>query len=242
MNRLISLNIDFISGTGNKDFIYPVIIQNDKENILIDCSTSGSLPLLEKEAEKNNFDLSNLTKIIITHHDHDHMGGLYEITEKYPHIQVVSSLIEKPYIEGTKKSLRLEQAEKIYPTLSEAEKINAEYFHNILKSIKHVPVDITIDGDKELDWCGGIKIIATPGHMPGHISIYSREFKTLITGDAMVAQKGELFIANPQYTLDMKEAIKSIEKFLDYDIQQIVCYHGGLVKGDITSILKKLLK
>lgn len=27
MNRLISLNIDFISGTGNKDFIYPVIIQ-----------------------------------------------------------------------------------------------------------------------------------------------------------------------------------------------------------------------
>ncbi|UYI78961.1 MAG: MBL fold metallo-hydrolase [Fusobacterium varium] len=242
MNRLISLNIDFISGTGNKDFIYPVIIQNDKENILIDCSTSGFLPLLEKEAEKNNFDLSNLTKIIITHHDHDHMGGLYEITEKYPHIQVVSSLIEKPYIEGTKKSLRLEQAEKIYPTLSEAEKINAEYFHNILKSIKHVPVDITIDGDKELDWCGGIKIIATPGHMPGHISIYSREFKTLITGDAMVAQKGELFIANPQYTLDMKEAIKSIEKFLDYDIQQIVCYHGGLVKGDITSILKKLLK
>ena len=209
-----------------------VIIQSDKENILIDCSTSGSLPLLEKEAEKNNFDLSNLTKIIITHHDHDHMGGLYEIKEKYPHIQVVSSLIEKPYIEGTKKSLRLEQAEKIYP----------EYFHNILKSIKHVPVDITIDGDKELDWCGGIKIIATPGHMPGHISIYSREFKTLITGDAMVAQKGELFIANPQYTLDMKEAIKSIEKFLDYDIQQIVCYHGGLVKGDITSILKKLLK
>ena len=63
MNRFISLNIDcIISGTGNKDFIYPVIIQSDKENILIDCSTSGSLPLLEKEAEKNNFDLSNLTK------------------------------------------------------------------------------------------------------------------------------------------------------------------------------------
>ena len=242
MNRLISLNIDFISGTGNKDFIYPVIIQSDKENILIDCSTSGSLPLLEKEAEKNNFDLSNLTKIIITHHDHDHMGVLYEIKEKYPHIQVVSSLIEKPYIEGTKKSLRLEQAEKIYPILSEAEKINAEYFHNILKSIKHVPVDITIDGDKELDWCGGIKIIATPGHMPGHISIYSREFKTLITGDAMVAENENLFLANPQYTLDMKEAIKSIRKFLEYDVQQIICYHGGIITGDIISILKNLLK
>lgn len=241
MNRLIFLNVDFVSGAGNKDFIHPVIIQSDKENILIDCGTSDSLPFLEKEAEKNNFDLSNLTKIIITHHDHDHMGGLYEIKKKYPHILVVSSLIEKPYIEGTKKSLRLEQAEKIYPTLSKEEKINAEHFHNILKSIKHVPVDITIDGDKELDWCGGIKIITTPGHMPGHISVYSREFKALITGDAMVSENGELFLANPQYTLDMKEAIKSIEKFLEYDIQQIICYHGGIVKGDIPSILKKLL-
>lgn len=238
MDRLIVLDIDFISGNGNNSFIHPVILQGDKENILIDCGTSGSLPLLEKEAQKNNFNFSELTKIIITHHDHDHMGALYEIKEKYPHILIVSSLLEKPYIEGEKKSLRLEQAEKIYSTLSEKEKINAEYFHKILKSVKYVSVDITIDGDRELDWCGGIKIVSTPGHMPGHISIYSKKFKTLITGDAMVAENGELFLANPQYTLDMEEAIKSIEKFLEYDIQQIICYHGNVVEGDITSILK----
>lgn len=242
MNRLIVLDIDFISGNGNNSFVHPVILQSDKENILIDCGTSGSLPLLEKEAQKNNFELSKLTKIIITHHDHDHMGALYEIKEKYPHIQIVSSLLEKAYIEGVKKSLRLEQAEKIYPTLSDEEKLNAEYFHNMLKSIRHVPIDITMDGDHELDWCGGTKIISTPGHMPGHISIYSKKFKTLITGDAMVAEDENLFLANPQYTLDMKEAIKSIRKFLEYDVQQIICYHGGIITGDIIFILKNLLK
>lgn len=241
MDRLISLNIDFISGTGNNSFIHPVIIQSDKENILIDCGTPASLSLLKKEAQKNNFDFSKLTKLIITHHDHDHMGALYEIKEKYPHIQIVSSLLEKPYIEGTKKSLRLEQAEKIYTTLSENEKVNADYFHNILKSIKYVPVDITIDGDYEIDWCGGIKIISTPGHMPGHISIYSKKFKTLITGDAMVIENEKLFLANPQYILDMEEAINSIRKFLEYDIQQLICYHGGIIKGDITYKIKKLL-
>ena len=242
MNKLIVLNIDFASKTGDKNFIHPVIIQSDKENILIDCGNLGFLPLLEKEAKKYNFDFSQLTKIIITHHDHDHIGALYEIKEKYPHIQIVSSLLEKAYIEGVKKSLRLEQAEKIYPTLSDDEKLNAEYFHNMLKSIRHVPIDITIDGDHELDWCGGTKIISTPGHMPGHISIYSKKFKTLITGDAMVAENENLFLANPQYTLDMKEAIKSIRKFLEYDVQQIICYHGGIITGDIISILKNLLK
>lgn len=242
MNRLIVLDIDFISGAGDKNFIHPVIIQSDKENILIDCGTPGSLPLLEKEAQKNSFDFSQLTKIIITHHDHDHMGALYEIKEKYPYIQIVSSLIEKPYIEGKKKSLRLEQAERIYLSLSEEEKVNAEYFHERLKAVRNVPVDITIDKNTEAEWSKGLEIIATPGHMPGHISVYSKKFKTLITGDAMVAENGKLLLANPQFTLDMNEAINSIKKFLDYDIQQIVCYHGGIITGDIISILKNLLK
>lgn len=242
MDRLIVLDIDFISKVGDKNFIHPVIIQSEKENILIDCGTPGSLSLLEKEAKKNDFDFSQLTKIIITHHDHDHMGALYEIKEKYPNIQIASSLVEKPYIEGKKKSLRLEQAERIYSTLSEEEKVNVEYFHNMLKAIKNVPVDITIDKDVEAEWSKELEIIATPGHMLGHISIYSKKFKTLVTGDAMVAEKGKLLLANPQFTLDMDEAINSIKKFLEYDIQQIVCYHGGIITEDIHSIIKTLLK
>ena len=64
MNKLIVLNIDFTSKAGDKNFIHPVIIQSDKENILIDCGNLGFLPLLEKEAKKYNFDFSQLTKII----------------------------------------------------------------------------------------------------------------------------------------------------------------------------------
>ena len=112
----------------------------------------------------------------------------------------------------------------------------------MLKAIKHVPIDITIDENTKIDWCEELKIIATPGHMPGHISIYLEKFKTLITGDAMVAENGNLLLANPQFTLDMNEAINSIRKFLNYDIQQVVCYHGGVITGDVTSILKNLLK
>ncbi len=44
---------------------------------------------------------------MITHHDDDHMGALYEIKEKYPHIKVVSSEIESEYISGKRKSLRI---------------------------------------------------------------------------------------------------------------------------------------
>lgn len=88
------------------------------------------------------------------------------------------------------------------------------------------------DGDV-FDWGGGVEIIETPGHMPGHISIYIRESRTLIAGDALVIENNKIDIANPQYTLDMKEARNSIDKLLRYDIDKVICYHGGIYQEDI---------
>ena len=86
----------------------------------------------------------------------------------------------------------------------------------------------------------GIEIISTPGHMPGHISIYHKESKSLIAGDALVVENGELVIALPQYTLDIEGAKRSIKKFLDYDIDRIICYHGGVYEKDIVKTLENI--
>ena len=91
-----------------------------------------------------------------------------------------------------------------------------------------------------IDFCGGIEIIETPGHMPGHISIYIKESRTLIAGDALVIEDNKLTIANPQYTLDMGEAKKSINKLLNYDIDKIICYHGGVYQTDIKEALENI--
>lgn len=240
MDKILDLNIEFDFGY-EKSAIHPVIITGEEENILIDCGYPGFLPFLEEAAKNKGFLLSDLTHIIITHHDHDHMGSLKELKEKYPYIKSISSCIEKPYIERERKSLRLEQAEALYPSLSQEEKKNALIFHKILENTPKAYIDITIAGDKKLDWCGGMEIIATPGHMPGHIAVYIPSKKTLITGDALTAEGNTLLFANPQYTLDMVEARKSIEKFLNYDIETIICYHGGVITGNIQEKLKVII-
>lgn len=76
--------------------------------------------------------------------------------------------------------------------------------------------------------------------MPTHISIYHKESKSLITGDALVVENGELVIALPQYTLDIEEAKRSIKKFLNYDIARIICYHGGIYENNIKELLKRI--
>lgn len=240
MSELTILEIEFGSQAG-KTVIYPVIIHDDKDMVLLDCGYPGALPLLKAAAEKKGLDLARLTQIIITHHDFDHIGTLGALKRAYSHLEVISSVEESEYISGKRQSLRLQQAEKLYPTLPESQKATAREFHDRLAAVETVYVD-RIVGDKEvLPYCGGIEIIATPGHMPGHISLYHQESKTLITGDAMVVTDGKLGIANPQYTLDMPGALSSMKKFLLYDINAIVCYHGGLVTKEVRSSLEKLV-
>ena len=88
---------------------------------------------------------------------------------------------------------------------------------------------------------GKVEIISTPGHTPGHISLYLHEFKTLIAGDALFLQDGELVISPPMFTFDMEQARQSLKKLLEYDINKILCYHGGVFEGDIKEALKKIL-
>ncbi|WP_373689079.1 MBL fold metallo-hydrolase [Clostridium sp. YIM B02551] len=197
---------------------------------------------MEETALAKNINIKKLSKIIITHHDYDHMGALAEFKRKYPKLEVLASEEDAQYIDGSKKSLRLQQAENIYDFLSEHEKVEADYFHKMLKSIESCNVDIKLKDKNYFDWCAGIEIIATPGHMPGHISIYHKESKSLITGDALVIENGELAIALPQYTLDLKEAKKSVEKFLNYDIKRIICYHGGIYENGTNDALRKVLE
>lgn len=240
MERLAVLEVEF-EYEGQSQAIFPAVLHDQKEVILIDCGYPGFMPLIEAAAEKQGIDMGRLTKLIITHHDFDHMGSAAQFKVKYPHIEIVSSTEEAPYINGDKKSLRLEQAESIFDSLADDQKENARGFHQLLESIESVDVDISVKDKEHLPWCGGVEIIATPGHMPGHISLYIRESRTLIAGDALVIENGELAIANPQYTLNAEDAKKSIVKLMDHDIDRIICYHGGVYDKDIKSALKSII-
>lgn len=239
MSKVNILKVDF-KFNGQINNIYPVILEDETEMILIDCGYPNFLPLIEDVAIKNGIDIKKLSKIIITHHDYDHMGALAEFKRKYPDIEVLASKEDEPYISGKKKSLRLQQAEVIYDSLPEGEKEKAEEFHKMLESVESCNVDKCLIDKDYFNFCGGIEIVSTPGHMPGHISIYVKESKTLIVGDALATENGKLNIALPQYTLDIDKARKSVEKLLSYDIDRIICYHGGVYMEDIKKALESI--
>ena len=91
-----------------------------------------------------------------------------------------------------------------------------------------VKVDETLKDGMELPYCGGINIIHTPGHTPGHICLYLNRSKILVAGDQLHIDNGELVGPDPMHTPDMKKATDSLKKLLRFDIEQVISYHGGL--------------
>ncbi|GIO04504.1 MBL fold hydrolase [Brevibacillus reuszeri] len=241
MNTMHLLDIEF-EQNGQKQIITPVLLHDDNHTILIDCGYPDFLPLLEKAAQEHGICLESLTAVIVTHHDMDHIGSLAALKRTYPQIEIIAYESEVPYLAGSKKSLRIEQAEATLDDLSPDERPHAEAFIRVLESIEPAHVDRTVTHQERLPWCGGIEIIHTPGHMPGHISLYLPKSKTMIAGDAVVASSGKLEIANPQFTMDMGAAIRSVQLLLTYDTRQLICYHGGLFIGDARQALHQLIQ
>ena len=226
---------------GQDDVLYPVLLRNNSELLLVDCGYAGFGPLLQEAAGRHGLSLAKLTGILITHHDIDHMGALQELKAAFPGAKVYASVLEAPYISGREKSLRLQQAEALYDALPEEQKPWARQFQETLRAVQPVAVDVELaEGEVPASW-GDIQIIPTPGHTPGHISLYLPQSKTLLAADAVVVEQGELELANPNFTLDLEQALASVQKLQQMEVERLICYHGGLVEHATGEKLKGLV-
>jgi len=223
--KIIELSIEF-EFNGQKNYIYPSLIILNNELTLVDTGYTDFLPLIEIEILKNGYEMRDLMNIIITHYDDDHIGSLYYFKEKYPWINIIASEIESKYISGEMKSERLVQAEEMLENMPNEEIEFGKWFVQQLKNLKHVSIDEKVhDGDMILD--NKCRVIATPGHTSGHISLYFPSLKSVITGDAAVNVDHELIIANPHFCLNVEKAEQSLRKIKNLKAETYYCYHGG---------------
>lgn len=222
-----------------KSVINPVLIETSDGLILFDAGYPGQGADFKNALGQAGFSVSDINRIVISHHDHDHIGSLCELKGMNPEIKIIASEIEAKYISGKEKSMRLAQAEKFNESLSGSNKAFGEQFAQYLKTINTCCVDRFVrDGDYVGD---GVRVIETPGHTPGHISLYIEQENILLAGDALAVENEKLVVANPQFTLDMVETLRSIEKIRNMNPAGIICYHGGAIAGSVNENLSCLL-
>ncbi|MBO9597957.1 MAG: MBL fold metallo-hydrolase [Cohnella sp.] len=221
---------------GRVDTVHPVLLWDDRDMVLVDTGFPGQLEQLRDQIASHGLDPARLNRIVITHQDIDHIGNLPELVALYPvsRVEVSAHPIEKPYIEGEKRLLRF--TDEAIASIDRLPDTVPEPFKQGLKALMLNPpraaVDRKIRGGERLPWCGGLAVIDTPGHTPGHISLYHEPSRTLIAGDSLVVREGQLHEADPATTLDRTTARASVARLSAYDIKAVICYHGGIFRLD----------
>ncbi|MCI3922603.1 MBL fold metallo-hydrolase [Paenibacillus sp. TRM 82003] len=219
---------------GRMDTVHPVFLWDDSDVVLIDTGFPGQFDQLRAAAEDAGAPFERLSRIVVTHQDIDHIGNLPKLVESgaLP-IEVAAHGLEKPYIEGERRLLRF--TDEAIASVDRMPASVPESFRNGLKALMLNPpradVQRTVADGDVLPWCGGLRVIATPGHTPGHISLLHEPSRTLIAGDALVAKDGLLAGYDPETTLDPRTAEASLAKLRALDVAGVVCYHGGFVPG-----------
>ncbi len=164
--------------------------------------------------------LHNVRRIIVTHADVDHVGGLAKLKRATGAVvgchSVEKVLLEQPAKRGpTALALR-----PLFGLLRLTPQFNV---------LPVTPDELYVDGQKTPE---GFIVIHTPGHTPGHISLLHREKRVLIVGDALNNRGGKLHLPPSLFTPDMPNAQRSVWKLAkkygeDFDV--IVFGHGAPV-------------
>ena len=208
-----------------------LIVDEHDDNTLVDAGLPDQMEAISAALVEAGIGVSDLRRIIFTHQDLDHVGSGAALVRQSG-ARVLAHSADAPYIEG---SLRLL---KPSPEMLE----QRPQMREVLERLEPVGIDEYVEDGTRLDLAGGTKVISTPGHTPGHISLYLERSKVLIAGDALRAERGSLNGPNPSMTLEMRTAIHSIRRLANLEIDTIVCYHGGVVSEDVNGQLRRVVQ
>jgi glyoxylase-like metal-dependent hydrolase (beta-lactamase superfamily II) len=196
---------------------------------LIDAGLPGQQQAIADALGEAGVGVGDLRRIVLTHQDIDHVGSLHDLV-RASGARVLAHEVEAPFIDGSEPP-RFARPEVLaeHPELRAV----AERFHA-------TPVDELLQDGSLLDLAGGVRVVFTPGHTPGHICLLHERSGTLVAGDALTAAGGRLEGPNPSATPDMAAAAGSVAKLAELDVRAIVCYHGGVVRDDASGQLRRV--
>ena len=225
--------LQVLRGADNPDNPLNLTLILDEQHgpTLVDTALPDQMQAIAAALDEAGIEARDLERIIITHQDLDHIGSAAALVRESG-AQVLAHPKDVPFIEGGRRIL------KLTPELLE----QRPQMREMLERLQPVGVDGRLEDGDRLDLAGGIRVIFTPGHTPGHISLYLEDPKILISGDALTSQGGTLNGPNQAMTLDTQTADESVGKLAGLDVQTIVCYHGGVVSENASGQLHGVLR
>lgn len=194
----------------------------EEEPILVDTCMPGDEKFVLSYLSKLGLKPDDISTIVLTHFHIDHTGGLSEILNhtnaKTPNVLVHQE--DADFVTGKKE----------FPFLV---RVAAKPF-----GFKPVKAQKIADGDK----IGNFTVMHTPGHTPGSISIHNPDEKIIFVGDCLRSPNSEIKGPSRLFTMDMRQAKKSLNKISQLDFDVMLAGHGDPIISKGSEIVKNFTR
>jgi glyoxylase-like metal-dependent hydrolase (beta-lactamase superfamily II) len=148
-------------------------LDQDGQVTLVDCGVKRAPKTIISALRHIGSDVSQVTRIILTHAHPDHAGGLAAMRGRTGAPVAVHER-DAPYItEGRSPA--------------HDRSITSGRLLSRLGNGSFAPVRVSEElvDDQRIDVGGGLRVVHTPGHTPGHVSLLHEPSRVLVTGDSI---------------------------------------------------------
>jgi len=216
----------------------------EKKWVLIDAGLKRSALKIKELSDNLFWPESKPAAIILTHGHFDHVGSAMELAREWD-VPVFAHLMELPYLTGLSS----------YPPADPW--AGGGLFSVVSPVFPTGPINISdhiqlLPQDGSLPFLPDWRYIHTPGHSPGHISLFRRRDRVLLAGDAFVTTRQESvwsvmtqskkITGPPRYfTYDWPAAARSVQELAMLEPETVATGHGQPMRGEeMRKMLHKL--
>ncbi len=209
-------NVHVISGS----MVNCYLIVDPDGLTLIDTGLPGNAKRVLQVVEGLGRKPGNVKRIVITHADGDHVGSLAAL-KATTGARVYANAVEAEAIAAGRSSRDL-KSDKLLLKLVFA--ITGRLF-----KASPAQVDEIVTEGQALPVLGGLRVVETFGHTPGHISLFAPSAGVLFVGDSLVSDKNGLRGSRGANTWDQDKANAAVRKQATLGAKVVCSGHGPVV-------------
>jgi glyoxylase-like metal-dependent hydrolase (beta-lactamase superfamily II) len=202
--------------------------------VLIDAGMPGSAEAIYRAAAERFGENVPPSAIVLTHGHFDHVGALPELAAEWQ-TPIYAHWQEHPFLTGA----------RAYPPPPKG--TGGVGMGQLWGQGRLKPVNVSrwlglLSGNAGVPFMPGWRVIPTPGHSPGHVSLWREADRTLIAGDAVIStrqecayatltQKPELQGPPRHYTQEWDAARDSARRLAALEPELLLTGHGPALRG-----------